>query len=549
MRTGYINGKIFTSDVNNLYADFMVIENGKIIDIGSQDVDAASSKGLDVEKLMASCDDVIDLKEKCLIPAFVDAHMHPLMLSEYNRQISCLPPKVNSISDMATEISKVAQDLKNQGLDGSDTPVWIQGWGYDEGKLAENRSPNRYDLDKGTSDFPVTISRTCGHIRCVNSKALELAGITKDTKDPQGGQIDRDENGEPTGVLRENARDLVSNLIPSYSFEERVDALLELEQLLLSQGIAAVTDMGYLSNEDPYEVYDAAVKRGFKQNVGIYYFWDYFHGTSQDIFSKERQNLNNQIRSCGVKLIGDGSLSGQTAWMHKPYKDTDNYGLPVYSDELYEDALSYCKKYHCQLAVHAMGGRAIDRIIDSAILESNWMENDIPYVRLEHLTEPTVDAMKKAAANGIAFVTQPIFLYCEIESYLKNLGPSRTKEAYPIKDILENNVNLAFSTDAPATSWAVPSDPFSNLKAAVTRVAYDGTDIGKENAVDVETAIILYTKNAAQVSGFTQSGQLKPGYDADFIILSDDIFTIDPNKIDSITVEKTFIKGDCVYTK
>ena len=144
-------------------------------------------------------------------------------------------------------------------------------------------------------------------------------------------------------------------------------------------------------------------------------------------------------------------------------------------------------------------------------------------------------------------MTQPIFLYAEIESYLKNLGTERMKTCYPVRHLLDKGVRLCFSTDAPATSWAVPSDPFPNIKGAVTRKAYDGTDCGQEQGVDIETALILYTREAGEMAGFDRLGQLKEGYKADFLILDRDILEIPAKEIDQVRVAETYIGGRRVY--
>ena len=528
MIKGYINGKIFTSNDDNLYAEAMMVQDGLITWIGKIE---------NFEK--DACAQVVDLEGKCVIPGFVDAHMHPVMLADFSKKISCLPPKINSVEELVEAVKEYRKGLK--------PGQWIEGWGYDEGKFAEKRSPNRYDLDKGCADVPVSILRTCGHIRCVNSKALELAGITKDTPDPQGGKIDRDENGEPTGVLRENARNLVTAIMPSPSKDEVIEEIVDLGKLLLSQGIVAVTDMGNLDDTDSYVYFNEAVQRGFKQEVGVYYFWETFKDKPEFKLDKKHFDRNKQIRVAGLKLIGDGSFSGHTAWVDEPYLGTEDYGISVCSDELLDTAIEFCKEHKCQLSAHAMGGRTISRMVDVAYKEESWTEEEIPYFRVEHVTEPTELSIDKAVKKGIWFVTQPIFAYCEIESYLTNLGEERTKRVYPVKHMLERGVKLAFSTDAPATSWAVPSDPFSNLKSAVTRVAYDGTDCGMDQIIDIETAIKLYTDKSAQVAGFKNLGMLKEGYKADFIVLSDDIFDIKPEDTDKVKVEQTYILGEKVY--
>ena len=223
----YENGKIFTSDRENLYADAMLVTDGMIRKVG---------RAAEIENMAPKGCRRVDLGGYRVIPGFVDAHMHPLMLADYSRQISALPPKVNSIEEL---IQAVKEQRQKQGPD-----QWCLGWGYDEGKFAEHRSINRWDLDQGCSDAPVSIIRTCGHIRCVNSKALELAGIDRNTPDPEGGEIERDANGEPTGVLKENARNLITPLMPVPDSRQTVENLTQLGKLLTSQGIVAVTDMG-----------------------------------------------------------------------------------------------------------------------------------------------------------------------------------------------------------------------------------------------------------------------------------------------------------------
>ena len=532
MKRAFVNGKIFTSDISgaeSLYAEALLCDGGRILFAGAE------------KDLPAGEYPRIDLGGRTVIPGFVDAHMHPVMLADFSRQIACLPPKVNSIQELIQEIARVRSEKPEGG--------WIKGWGYDEGKFAEHRSPNRYDLDKGSSDFPVFLTRSCEHIRCVNSKALELAGITRDTPDPQGGEIERDEHGEPTGVLKENARDLVLPFMPPETRESTVASLIDLGNLLTSQGIVAVTDMGNLHEGGNYEFYEEAVKRGFRQRVSLYYMWDYFMDDPLFDITPELMDRNRQIRIAGLKLIGDGSISGKTAWLSEPYLGTEECGFPVYSDESMERALEFCKRTGCQLSVHAMGGRAIDRVIDRVYPEKDWTDGKVPCLRVEHLTEPSDRAVARAAERGFGFASQPIFEYCEIETYKSNMDPERLRHIYPHRTMLDRGVKLCLSTDAPATSWAVPSDPFSNLKSAVTRYACDGTDIGQDERLDIETAMILYTKESAEVSGFAGLGVLKPGYAADFAVLSDDLFTVDPMKIDEVRVEETYIGGERVYCR
>lgn len=525
----FINGKIFTSNPKRPYADCFAVKDGRITFIG----DSSDLPEYDCE--------IVDLKGKRVIPGFVDTHMHPVILADCAAKISCLPPVVHSIKELQEEICLAALEKK--------PGEWICGWGYDEEKFAEHRAPNRYDLDKASADYPIELLRSCSHIRSVNSKALELAGITKDTPDPPGGEIERDAEGVPTGILKENARHLVGAVLPDKSREVIVDGLVDLGKLLLSQGIVAVTDMGNLDAVDYFDYYQEAAEKGFRQDVGMYYIWDLIRKNPDFRWDAEKADKSRQIHRNGIKLIADGSIGGRTAWMDRPYLGScDECGISVCSDEEIESAMEFCQKHQCQLAVHTMGKRAIDRIVDLAYQTGSWL-CDMPSVRMEHITDPSQNAIEKAAAGKIAFATQMIFLYAEIESYRNNLGMDWIKETYPISHMLDCGVKVALSTDAPATSWAHPSDPFPNLKCAVSRTAYDGTDCGEKGSIDIETAIRLYTKEGAEIAGFSDIGQLAEGFRANFAVLSEDILHVPPERFPEIRVEQTYMDGECVYDR
>ena len=532
-----VNANVFTADDDNPHAEAFIVEDGRISWIGAE----ADAPANDLPRL--------DLQGARVIPGFVDAHMHPVMLAEMNTQIAALPPVIHSIEEL---VDTVRERREADGFDPAHD--WIEGWGYDEAKFAEHRSPTRWDLDRGCADAPVCILRSCAHVRCVNSRALELAGITRDTPDPAGGQIERDADGEPTGVLKENARDLVNRLIPHASREDDVANLLALGRLMASQGIVAATDMCTLDGTDAVPVIEAAVRAGFAQDIASYVLWDYVKDDPSYTIAPERRDRGAQAFCAGIKLLTDGSVSGRTAWFDVPYRGAEGgeeaaCGFPTCTDEELEGAIAFCRENRCQLSLHAMGTRAIDRAVGRLAQEEPWSDGSWPYARVEHVTAPSPSAVETFARTGIAVVTQPIFPYAEIGTYRANLGDERTRACYPLRSLLDAGVTMCISTDAPATSWAVPSDPFPNLKSAVGRRAYDGFDFGADERLDIEEALALYTREAARIVGFEGLGMLCAGYKASFAVLDRDILATPADELDRVQVSETWIRGERVYRR
>lgn len=518
----FINGKIFTSNPEQPDANTMIVQDGRIVWIGEQS---------NLNNIKGDC---IDLKGQRVLPGIIDSHLHPLWLAKSTTQIACTPPLVHSISDLIEQIRNISSTIESG--------KWIEGWGYDEAKFSEGREPTRWDLDKATSEIPIFITRTCTHIAVVNSKALELAGITKNTPDPSGGKIDRDGNGEPTGILRENAKDLVHFLIQPKSLEENADLLAKLSTVLLGHGITAITDLMSRSKPiDYFDMYHAARKKGLKQRTVLYYLWEDLK--EKPIIPLDRMNKENQIHIGGIKLFSDGSVSGKTAWVNPPFVGKENnYGIQMTTKEELLAAAKAAEQNDIQLVVHAMGEQAIDLIIDTFYDYKGWLSTG-PSIRIEHAAMPTHQAIQRAADTGIAVVTQPIFVFAEIESYHNNLGPDRTKHTYPLRSMLQSGIQVAISSDAPATAWGDPVNPFVGIMSAVTRLAHNGLDTGQSQRIDLRTAIMLYTKAAQEITQIPHIGQLTPGNHADFIILEKDIFETSIDKIYTIKVKQTYMGG------
>ncbi len=567
-RTLYTNCKIFTSDSERPWANAMAVEDGRISWIGDAaglavtGLDATGPAAADLATTNPAATNpdaadphptqTIDLGGRTVIPGLIDSHQHCLLMANFIKGIAALPPRVHDMDELAEAIREAEENLE-EGR-------WIEGWGYDEGKLKEKRKPNRWDLDRGSTATPVVIVRACQHIVSVNSKALEIAGIDRNTPDPEGGVIGRGPDGEPDGILYENARNLVYKYMPKLTEEASADNLKVYGDVLASKGITAISDLGELTGLKYGHIFEKAMDMGFRTKVGAYFLWDFIKDDPE--FDPEVLGIGEgpargmgekapeappQILYPGIKLIGDGSVSGHTAWLDRPYPGTDDCGLPTCTAKDIEDAKLFAKNHKCQLSVHCMGTAAIDRTIDLLYSAKPWLEAPVPTFRTEHITMPSETAMDRAAASGIPFVTQPVFMFSEIESYLENLGHEWTKTCYPIRTWLDKGVRVALSTDAPATAWAEPYDPFVNMQAAVTRRAWDGTDLGQDQRITLEEALRLYTAESGPMMGFRDIGVLKEGYAADFVVLEEDIFGVPEDEISGVKVLSTYINGEKVF--
>lgn len=510
----YVNGNIFTGDPIMPHCTRIAVRDGHIVDRGEE-------RGLESRTVSGKA---VDLGGRRVIPGLVDPHMHALMLATLASEISLTPPDVQGIDDIRIRVKQRRETVQ--------PGEWITGFGYDEGKLRERRAPTRHDLDSVAPDVPVLLVRACGHMGVANSRALSLAGIGRDTPDPDGGQLDRDAEGELTGILRETALFFVRGQMPRPVRTKEAALLHALANASYAVGLTRWTDLwaGYYPQDDA-EVYVEARKTGVIPPVSLFYIWDEVKAVAGRPRPKDYPEWGVTVG--GIKMVADGSVSGRTAWVHPPYQPYQgregDSGLPQLTpDDLLEGART-AEAWGTQLAVHAMGEAAIAQVVETFRGRAGWLTGR-PSIRIEHAALPSTDGLRQMAESGIAMVPQPIFLYAEIESYLNNLGRSRTVHSYPLASALQAGVYVALSSDAPATAWRDPANPWLGLYSAVTRKAYDGTDTGLDERIALGQALLLYTRAAAKLLGIP-AGMLAPGFAADFVVLQEDVLAQDPARL------------------
>ena len=525
----YINGKIFTGQGEDQFASAFRITDGRFSWVGDSPDDVAGN--------------AVDLRGRTVLPGFLDVHTHPAFMSTLVGSVACLPPAVTSIGELIA-VLKTHTNFDRGG------DLWIEGWGYDDSRLAERRKPTAQDLDQVSTTQPVFVRRSDGHSAVCNTRALQLAGIDRETPDPQGARFDRHANGEPTGVLTEMAAtQAVYAAKPSPSHAEQVGRLAGLNAHFAERGIVAIADL--LATSAPYpplRMFRDATEQGLRIQVALYYGWPAqpSDGPLPELTDSDR---TGRIKFAGAKLFMDGVISNRTAWVEEPYPGFGEHGMRIASDDQLGSAAAWAQRNKVQLAIHAMGDRALQHVIDMFGEDEPWL-GALPSIRLEHatlLTRRQIDKIKKARMR-FGVVSQTIFFFAEYDTYADNLSPAQFQRAYPIRTFYEQLSRTALSSDQPATTWADADNVFTSIKAAVLRNAYNGADIGQAESITVPQAIMLYTGRARALAPFDRVGLISPGYESSFIVLDRDIFAIPAADIDQVQVRETYIEGEQVFS-
>ena len=537
MKKAFINGKVFTVNENQPYAEAIVIEGNKIIFVGSTK---------DARQHIDGSTDVTHLGGKLVVPGFNDSHLHFTSGGQYLLGINLR--SALSKEDFVLILKNYIRD--KDGTSGVLTEgKWITGGRWDHELWLDKTFPTKELIDSITPNNPVFVSRIDGHVGLANSRALELAGINKNTPDPEGGLIVRDpDTGEPTGILKDNAMELVFKIIPPPSLEENIVATLRALEEANKFGITSVQDLTQAGELDAYK----KVLEDGKLTCRIYSIWPidrYEDLVFAGVIAGYDEGL---IKRGGLKGYSDGSLGASTAWFFDPYfQDNKNVGLPmdIVTNGNLEKWAFAGDRTRLQICVHAIGDRANSYVLD--LYEKIKNENS-PWdrrFRIEHAQHVRKEDILRFSELGVIASVQPYHCIDDGVWAEKRVGPGRVKETHPYKSFLKNNIKVSFGTDWPVA----PLNPLLGIYAAVTRSTVDGKNPDgwiPEQKISVEDAIKCYTLNSAYAS-FEENikGSIEPGKLADFVVLSEDILTIDPIRIKEVVVEMTIFNGDIVYER
>jgi predicted amidohydrolase YtcJ len=517
-----VDCNVLTMNPFQPHAEAIAIKKNKIIKVGTKK---------EIKPLIKNKTKVIKLDGLTVLPGLIDTHLH---IADFGRFLTWLDLKdVKSITKMKSMVKESAQ--KNP------KGRWILGQGWDQTSFPEQRTPNRQDLDEAAPNYPVTLYHKSGCMCVVNSKALQLAEITKETQDPDGGKIEHNpETGEPTGGLYENAMSLVWKVIPEPDEEEVFEATALACRKVVEAGVTSVQWIVSSLSEIKL-IQRLRLENKLPIRVFIIYPVDIL-----DHVSGLRQKVrldDDWMRIGGVKIFLDGSLAERTAALKEPYSDCPTTkGKLLYTKQDFSALVDRLHKADYGIVLHAMGDRAIERVIETleqALKETSKQNHRYRIEQAAVLNKELIKRLKKLEVN---IAVQPCTIISEFTAWsaVERLGKERARWLYPLASLTKEGIKISGGSDCPMEKIS----PFLGMQAVVTRQFFP------EEQISVDDALRMYTVNAAFVS-FDEKikGSVEQGKLADLTVISDDPRAVSPSNLADIEVRMTFVDGKIVFQK
>lgn len=539
----FINGKILTVDEKNTVAQAVAVKDGKIIAVGTtQQIKAYKGVSTEVE----------DLQGKTLTPGFIDGHSHFMSLGR-SKSVNVSAPPVGNVKNIADLVNEIQKYKKANNIGDGE---WISAFGYDQDQLAEKRHPTKEDLDAAFPNNPITLTHVSGHMTVANSLALKLSGIDATTPDPAGGVIVRQKGSkEPTGLLQEKAASLLKREQKQKpSLDEQLQAVVDQENFYASNGITTAQD-GYTAFESLELLNEAAQQK--KLFIDIEALPGY--QTLDKVLAKPDVYkfgiLQNHLKLAGTKLVADGSPQGRTAYFTKPYlvevpgcDHGECKGFPNITQEQFNDAILKAYTNNIRPFVHCNGDATIDMYIqalDNANkqLATNSTTRRPVTIHSQFVRPDQLDQYKRLGVIPALFSNHAFFWG---DVHVQNLGLERASFLSPLKSATKKGLLPTNHTDYGVT----PLNQLFLLWTSVVRESRSGKVIGpNERLTPIEGLRAITINGAHEYFEEKTKGSIEKGKLADFVILSDDITTINPEKIKDVTVLETIKEGKTIYKK
>ena len=508
------------------------IPNGVVVIYGSR----IASVGTSDEVTVPEGAEVIDARGKTIIPGLIDSHTHFILMGV--RTLTTLDlSKTKSLTEVLEQVKERAPSIPEG--------AWLEGHGWDESGWPERRYPTKWDLDQVAPDTPVVLSPYYGHLLSVNSVALEIANVSKDTPNPPGGEVVKDpETGEPIGILRDEAMGLINSVKPQRSLEVSLQGLRKACEIALSWGVTSIHEVD--ADALQFRTYQAARRDGS--------LWVRAYVMPTARFTEElidglgasgiKTGFGDEwLRIGSAKIFIDGSMGARTAALSKPYDDDPSTkGLFMISPDELMKRVAKAHGYGLQVAIHAIGDGGIEEALNAFEAAAEAAPRDHRH-RIEHCEILTEDQILRIKRLGVVPSMQPNFAGewgGPDGMYEQRLGPERLKLNNPYRRFLDEGITLAFGSDCGyCPPW--PMNPLYGIWAAVNHPI-------EASSISLEEAIRCYTLDAAYAS-FEEGlkGSLEPGKLADVAVLSKDLSSIDPDAIKDVTVDLTMVGGKIEY--
>ncbi len=534
MRQILFNGHIYQQ--KNQFVSALLIQDGFILKCGSDD-EILAHKQSDIT--------LLDLQGKTVLPGFNDSHLH-----FYGSAVAFQNVELYGLSSIDLIVSQAQSFLERKPLVVGQT-LFGRGWNQDYFR-EEVRLLTRFDLDRISVDFPIVFSRACGHMVTCNSKALEVLGINASSSQIEGGRFDVDAQGDPLGIFRENAIELLTPLQTSLSLQNRVDLLNQVAQIANQFGITSVqtNDINFGSEEGmaiqkAYEIYTTT-----HSTIRIYHQCSFGNLDALQERINEGYHLNeNEFNRYGpLKLFIDGSLGARTALMRQAYHDDlSTQGILCMPLAECDGFVALANQNNIQIAIHAIGDGGIEKVLDAyqkVIEKENKLRHGIIHCQITDL--PLLQRFK--AMDIVAYV-QPIFLHYDLHIVEDRVGKNLASSSYAFKTMDNLGLHVAYGTDAPVEGLNV----FHNIHCAIHRQDlndFPNQGFYPKEKVTLESAIDHLTCDGAYTSFEEHNkGRLLPGYLADLIVLDQAIFTMDSSLIKTVQVDLTMVNGQIVYSR
>ncbi|KPJ76324.1 MAG: hypothetical protein AMJ54_12075 [Deltaproteobacteria bacterium SG8_13] len=528
------NGYVATPDSAAPRAQALAVGSGKILFVG-QNEEVLHRSGPVTEK--------IDLEGRLVVPGFFDSHIHFYEWALKRRGVNL--EGLNHLHELLDRVRNVA-DNKPPGQ-------WIIGHGWNETDWAERTMPTREALDRVAPAHPTLLWRCDLHLAAANTAALRLAGITADTPDPPEGRIERDPKGEPTGILRELAINLVRQAVAPPNEKQVIEAFEDAVKALHRRGITAIHDIRLMADKDGASAFQAfqTLDHGGRLDLRC---WVSLPGHLLDniIDLGLRTGFgNDRLRVGHVKFFADGGMGARTAWLIEPYLDAER-GIPLMDMKELAGQISKADNAGLSVMVHAVGDRANRELIDIfETLESQRRSAGLPPPaiahRIEHVQMIRPEDVNRLRRLEVALCVTPANMVLDMNLIDLALG-NRGKWTYAFRRLLDSGAPVMFSSDCPVCD----PDPLLGMHAAVTRQRTDQTPEGgwyRENRVTMDEALRAYTDVPATAHKASDLGVLAAGKRADLAVLSDNILKIPPSQLPEIRVDMTLFDGRLVYQR